>query len=339
MLFKGKSPTPKGSFWALRNVSFDVAAGRGRRPGRRQRQRQEHAAQADRRRDAPRRGHGQVRGGVAPLIELTGGFVGDLTARDNIWLTAGLHGLSKAQIDERFDEIVDFAEIEDFLDTPFRHFSSGMQVRLGFSVITTLDEPIVLVDEVLAVGDKRFREKCYKRMDEIIAEGRPCSWSRTARPTCAGSAPAGLYLRAGRADHRRADRRGARRTTTPTRTCDVPKDDRPHQRSERSRRPVGPEGRGAGAGSRSSNRRRSSAWSSRCTRRARTSTSAWTACARSRTPTCEIVVIDDGSTDGSAEICARHAADGCPDPGAPAAERRPGGGPQRRDRPRHRHVT
>jgi ABC-2 type transport system ATP-binding protein len=120
----------------------------------------------------PDEGTVAVRGGVAPLIELTGGFVGDLTARDNIWLTAGLHGLSKEEIEERFDDIVAFAEIGDFLDTPFRHFSSGMQVRLGFSVVTTLDEPVVLVDEVLAVGDKRFKEKCYARMEELVGGGR-----------------------------------------------------------------------------------------------------------------------------------------------------------------------
>jgi ABC-2 type transport system ATP-binding protein len=76
------------------------------------------------------------------------------------------------RIQDRFDEIVDFAEIEDFVDTPFRHFSSGMKVRLGFAVISQLDEPIMLVDEVLAVGDRRFREKCYKKLDSMLSEGR-----------------------------------------------------------------------------------------------------------------------------------------------------------------------
>jgi ABC-2 type transport system ATP-binding protein len=120
----------------------------------------------------PDEGTVRVDGGVAPLIEVTGGFVGDLTARDNIMLTAGLHGLSRREIDARFDEIVEFAEVGEFLDMPFRHFSSGMKVRLGFAVVTSLQEPIVLVDEVLAVGDRAFREKCYQRMEAMLSGGR-----------------------------------------------------------------------------------------------------------------------------------------------------------------------
>ena len=134
---------------------------------------------------------------MAPLIEVTGGFVGDLTARDNIWLTAGLHGLSKREIAARFDEIVDFAEVGDFLDTPFRHFSSGMKVRLGFSVITTLDEPIVLVDEVLAVGDRAFREKCYQRMDELLSGGRTLFLVSHNEGDLRRFCTRGLYLRGG----------------------------------------------------------------------------------------------------------------------------------------------
>ena len=93
-----------------------------------------------------------VHGGVAPLIEITGGFVDDLTVRDNVYLTAGLHGMTRPQIDARFDEIIEFAEIGDFLDTPYKHLSSGMKVRIAFAVISRLEEPIMLVDEVLAVG-------------------------------------------------------------------------------------------------------------------------------------------------------------------------------------------
>lgn len=162
----------KGQFWALRDVSFSVGPGEavglvgGNGQGKSTLLRLIAGVLL------PDEGRLRVTGGVAPLIEVTGGFVGDLTARDNIWLTAGLHGLSRKQIAARFDEIVDFAEVGDFLDTPFRHFSSGMKVRLGFSVITTLDEPIVLVDEVLAVGDRAFREKCHLRMRELLGGGR-----------------------------------------------------------------------------------------------------------------------------------------------------------------------
>jgi ABC-2 type transport system ATP-binding protein len=172
LLFKGKTSTPKGRFWALKDVTFTVQPGEAVGLVGANGQGKSTLLKILAGVLLPDAGSVKVNGGVAPLIELTGGFVGDLTARDNIWLTAGLHGLSRSQIEERFDDIVRFAEIGDFLDTPFRHFSSGMQVRLGFSVVTTLDEPIILVDEVLAVGDKRFKEKCYNRMEEIVGSGR-----------------------------------------------------------------------------------------------------------------------------------------------------------------------
>jgi ABC-2 type transport system ATP-binding protein len=146
----------------------------------------------------PDEGTVAVRGGVAPLIEITGGFVGELTARDNIWLTAGLHGLSKKEIQDRFDEIVDFSEVGEFLDTPFRHFSSGMKVRLGFAVITSLDEPIVLVDEVLAVGDRAFREKCYVRMENLLSGGRTLFLVTHSEPSLRRFCTRGLYLKTGR---------------------------------------------------------------------------------------------------------------------------------------------
>ena len=120
----------------------------------------------------PDEGEVHVRGGVAPLIELTGGFAGDLTVRDNIHLTAGMHGLSRKEISARFQAIVDFAEAGEVLDTPFKHLSSGMKVRVAFAVISQLDEPVLLVDEVLAVGDKAFRNKCYRRIDELLSEGK-----------------------------------------------------------------------------------------------------------------------------------------------------------------------
>jgi ABC-2 type transport system ATP-binding protein len=120
----------------------------------------------------PDEGSVRVNAGVAPLIEITGGFVDDLTVRDNVYLTAGLHGMKRQEIDARFDEIIEFAEIGDFLDTPYKHLSSGMRVRIAFAVISRLEEPILLVDEVLAVGDKAFREKCYRRIEELLAGGR-----------------------------------------------------------------------------------------------------------------------------------------------------------------------
>jgi ABC-2 type transport system ATP-binding protein len=120
----------------------------------------------------PDEGSVTVSGGVAPLIEITGGFVNDLTVRDNVNLTAGLHGMTAREIAERFDEIIAFAELEKFVDTPYKHLSSGMRVRLAFAVISRLEEPIILVDEVLAVGDAPFKAKCYTRIEELLAGGR-----------------------------------------------------------------------------------------------------------------------------------------------------------------------
>ena len=135
---------------------------------------------------------------VAPLIEVTGGFVGDLTVRDNIYLTAGLHGLTKDQVDERFDEIVEFAEIGEFLDMSYRHLSSGMKVRVGFSVITQLDEPIILVDEVLAVGDRRFKKKCATRLEELFSGGRTLFLVSHSEANLQKFCTRGLFLQKGR---------------------------------------------------------------------------------------------------------------------------------------------
>jgi ABC-2 type transport system ATP-binding protein len=198
MLLKGRTTTPKGTFWALRNVTFDVRRGEAVGLVGANGQGKSTLLKLIAGVLVPDEGTVTVRGGVAPLIELTGGFVGDLTARDNIWLTAGLHGLTKTQIEERFDEIVGFAEVGDFLDTPFRHFSSGMQVRLGFSVVTTLDEPIVLVDEVLAVGDKRFREKCYTRMEQLVSGGRTLFLVSHSERDLKRFCSRGLYLHGGK---------------------------------------------------------------------------------------------------------------------------------------------
>jgi ABC-2 type transport system ATP-binding protein len=187
----------KKDFWALRNVSFGVQTGEAVGLVGANGQGKSTLLKLIAGVLLPDEGQVSVHGGVAPLIEVTGGFVGELTARDNIWLAAGLHGLSKRKIEDRFDEIVDFAEVGDFLDTPFRHFSSGMKVRLGFSVITTLDEPIVLVDEVLAVGDRSFREKCYVRMEEMLSGGKTLFLVSHSEGDLLRFCTRGLYLKGG----------------------------------------------------------------------------------------------------------------------------------------------
>jgi ABC-2 type transport system ATP-binding protein len=172
-LFAGSSRRSRpGEFWPLRNVSFDVRPGEAIGVVGRNGQGKSTLLKLVAEVILPDEGTVRVGAGVAPLIEITGGFVNDLTVRDNVYLTAGLHGMTRADIDARFDEIIDFAEIADFVDTPYKHLSSGMKVRIAFSVISRLEEPVMLVDEVLAVGDRAFREKCYRRIEELLAGGR-----------------------------------------------------------------------------------------------------------------------------------------------------------------------
>ena len=119
----------------------------------------------------PSRGKVSVKGSIAPLIELGAGFDIDLTARENIFLNGAVLGHSRAYMKKHFDEIVDFAEIEEFIDVPVKNFSSGMVARLGFSIATQVRADILVVDEILAVGDFMFQQKCYRRMEEMLSGG------------------------------------------------------------------------------------------------------------------------------------------------------------------------
>lgn len=119
----------------------------------------------------PYKGSIRIHGQIAPLIELGAGFDPDMTARENIYLNGTVLGHSKKYMDEHFDEIVDFAELWDFLDTPIKNFSSGMKARLGFSVATMVAPDILICDEVLAVGDFLFQQKCIERMNKMLEGG------------------------------------------------------------------------------------------------------------------------------------------------------------------------
>jgi ABC-type polysaccharide/polyol phosphate transport system ATPase subunit len=116
----------------------------------------------------PSSGHVKVNGRVAPLIEVGAGLVGDLTGRENIFLNGAILGLSRKEVARKFDEIVEFSELQEFIDTPIKRYSSGMAVRLGFSIATCVDAEILIVDEVLAVGDLAFQRKCFDRMEQLI---------------------------------------------------------------------------------------------------------------------------------------------------------------------------
>lgn len=120
---------------------------------------------------SPTSGKVMVKGKIAPLIEVGAGFDPELTARENIYLNGAILGHSAQYINDHFDEIIDFAELKDFVDVPVKNFSSGMYARLGFSIATMVKPDILIVDEVLSVGDYRFQEKCEERIRKMIQDG------------------------------------------------------------------------------------------------------------------------------------------------------------------------
>src|SRR5205823_6050252 len=120
----------------------------------------------------PTTGSVSVGGRVSALIELGAGFHPDLTGRENIYLNGSILGLSRGQIDERLESIVAFSELSRFIDTPVKRYSSGMYLRLGFAVAVHVDPEILIIDEVLAVGDAQFQAKCVKQIDEFRRQGK-----------------------------------------------------------------------------------------------------------------------------------------------------------------------
>ena len=119
----------------------------------------------------PTNGSIHTNGSIAPLIELGAGFDMDLTARENIFLNGAILGYDRSFMQEHFDEIVDFAELREFVDVPVKNYSSGMVARLGFAIATQVKAEILVVDEVLAVGDFMFQQKCHRRMEELLSDG------------------------------------------------------------------------------------------------------------------------------------------------------------------------
>lgn len=119
----------------------------------------------------PTTGSVQVQGNIAPLIELGAGFDMELTGRENIFMNGAILGFSKREMQEKYAEIVDFSELGEFIEVPVKNYSSGMIARLGFSCATTVRPEILIVDEILGVGDHRFQEKCSKRMEDMMSSG------------------------------------------------------------------------------------------------------------------------------------------------------------------------
>jgi lipopolysaccharide transport system ATP-binding protein len=159
-------------FWALKDVSFDIQ--QGDRVGiiGRNGAGKSTLLKVLSRITEPTSGKVKIKGRVASLLEVGTGFHPELTGRENIYLNGAILGMSKAEIKKKFDEIVAFAEVEKFLDTPVKRYSSGMYVRLAFAVAAHLEPEILIVDEVLAVGDAQFQKKCIGRMDEVSQQGK-----------------------------------------------------------------------------------------------------------------------------------------------------------------------
>src|SRR5215204_2090082 len=169
---RSKDNSQNGHIWALQDVSFEIKCGEvvgiiglngaGKST----------LLKILSRITGPTRGRADIYGRVGSLLEVGTGFHPELTGRENIYLNGAILGMRKAEIDRKFDEIVSFAEVEKFLDTPVKRYSSGMYVRLAFGVAAHLETEVLLVDEVLAVGDAQFQKKCFEKMQEIGTQGR-----------------------------------------------------------------------------------------------------------------------------------------------------------------------
>jgi lipopolysaccharide transport system ATP-binding protein len=160
------------TFWALKDVTFDVQPGEvvgiiGRNGAGKS-----TLLKILSRITEPTEGYAEIRGRIGSLLEVGTGFHHELSGRENIYLNCAILGMNRSEIEDRFDRIVAFAEIERFIDTPVKHYSSGMFVRLAFAVAAHLEPEILLVDEVLAVGDASFQKKCMGKMGEVASEGR-----------------------------------------------------------------------------------------------------------------------------------------------------------------------
>lgn len=159
-------------FWALRNVSFDVGQGEVVGVIGRNGAGKSTLLKILSRITEPTEGRITIRGRLASLLEVGTGFHPELTGRENIFLNGSILGMARTEIKQKFDEIVAFAEIERFLDTPVKRYSSGMYVRLAFAVAAHLEPEILIIDEVLAVGDAEFQKKCLGKMKSVAGEGR-----------------------------------------------------------------------------------------------------------------------------------------------------------------------
>jgi lipopolysaccharide transport system ATP-binding protein len=196
----GQEPPPEDRFWALKDISFDVKPGEvvgiiGRNGAGKS-----TLLKILSRITAPTKGRVEICGRVASLLEVGTGFHPELTGRENVYLNGAILGMGRAEIRRKFDEIVTFAEIEKFLDMPVKRYSSGMYVRLAFAVAAHLDPEILIVDEVLAVGDTGFQKKCLGKMNDVARGGRTVILVSHNLGAIASMADQALVLRKGQTE-------------------------------------------------------------------------------------------------------------------------------------------
>ncbi len=187
------------NFWALKDVSFEIKLGEivgiiGRNGAGKSTLLKILARITE-----PTTGFAEMRGRIGSLLEVGTGFHPELTGRENIFLNGTILGMKRAEIKAKFDEIVAFAEVERFLDTPVKHYSSGMHVRLAFAVAAHLEPDILIIDEVLAVGDSAFQQKCLGKMDSVVKEGRTVLFVSHNLSQMKSFCRKGLWLQGGRA--------------------------------------------------------------------------------------------------------------------------------------------
>jgi lipopolysaccharide transport system ATP-binding protein len=199
-------PSPSDSlaeeeFWALEDVSFEVRPGETLGIIGRNGSGKSTTLKLLTRILKPTRGRSEVRGRVGALIELAAGFHPDLTGRENVFLQGAIMGMRRREIERHFDEIVDFAGIGEFMDTQVKRYSSGMQARLGFSVAAHLEPDVLLIDEVLAVGDLSFQQKCYERLREFRRSGVAIAFVSHNMQAISMLCDRVLYLRPGAPPH------------------------------------------------------------------------------------------------------------------------------------------
>ena len=196
--FAKKTPLPDlEEFWALKDVSFEVK--QGDRVGiiGRNGAGKSTLLKVLSRITEPTTGRISIKGRVASLLEVGTGFHPELTGRENIYLNGSILGMGKVEIEKKFDEIVAFAEVEKFLDTPVKRYSSGMYVRLAFAVAAHLEPEVLVVDEVLAVGDAAFQEKCLGKMENVGSSGRTVIFVSHNMDSIRRLCTSALYLKAG----------------------------------------------------------------------------------------------------------------------------------------------